>query len=155
MAEQGYFSVIDNEEMRQQAFGKINSHLVNAGILPPAPELIAEAPEVVTSIVEKILPTVRQYDLTWKEGGNCKGVDPDLFYPEKGESTVLGKAICRGCVVRAKCLDFALETSVKTGIWGGLSEYERRKLRSLRATARGASKTVTSANVDNADVGDY
>ena len=44
----------------------------------------------------------------WQEQANCLGVDPDLFFPERGASTKEAKAVCRGCEVRAECLEYAL-----------------------------------------------
>lgn len=84
--------------------------------------------------------------LAWKQHGNCLGVDPDLFFPERGASTREAKAVCAGCMVRAQCLEYALDNGEKFGIWGGLSERERRRLRRQRAIARRLSVVeVTSA----------
>ncbi len=69
----------------------------------------------------------------WQDQANCLGVDPDLFFPERGASTREAKEVCRGCVVRNDCLEYALENGEKFGIWGGLSERERRRLRRQRA----------------------
>lgn len=68
-------------------------------------------------------------DRQWQDQANCLGVDPDLFFPERGASTREAKEVCRGCVVKQDCLEFALANGEKFGIWGGLSERERRKLR--------------------------
>ena len=67
------------------------------------------------------------------------GVDPDLFFPERGASTREAKEVCRGCVVREDCLEYALANGEKFGIWGGLSERERRRLRRQRAMQRRAA----------------
>src|SRR3954454_5744361 len=75
-------------------------------------------------------------DRTWQGQANCLGVDPDLFFPERGASTREAKSVCRGCVVREECLEYALVTGEKFGIWGGLSERERRRIRRQRAGAR-------------------
>ena len=75
-------------------------------------------------------------DLTWQEYANCLGVDPDLFFPERGASTREAKEVCRGCVVRDECLEYALTNGEKFGIWGGMSERERRRIRRQRAIAR-------------------
>lgn len=64
----------------------------------------------------------------WMADGLCAETDPEAFYPEKGGSTREGKAVCAGCPVRAECLEYALENRERHGIWGGLSERERRKL---------------------------
>src|SRR3546814_17477999 len=47
-------------------------------------------------------------DRSWQDYANCLGVDPDLFFPERGASTREAKEVCRGCVVREDCLEFAL-----------------------------------------------
>ncbi|MFI5041458.1 MAG: WhiB family transcriptional regulator [Acidimicrobiales bacterium] len=72
----------------------------------------------------------------WKARANCMGVDPDLFFPERGMSTREAKEVCRGCVVREDCLEYALANGEKFGIWGGLSERERRRIRRARALVR-------------------
>ena len=72
----------------------------------------------------------------WQERANCLGVDPDLFFPERGASTREAKAVCRGCEVRVECLEYALAHGEKFGIWGGLSERERRRVRRQRALER-------------------
>jgi WhiB family transcriptional regulator, redox-sensing transcriptional regulator len=74
-------------------------------------------------------------DRSWQDEANCLGVDPDLFFPERGASTREAKEVCRGCVVRLDCLEYALTNGEKFGIWGGLSERERRRLRRQRALA--------------------
>ena len=78
----------------------------------------------------------------WQSRANCMGVDPDLFFPERGASTREAKEVCRGCVVQDDCLEYALENGEKFGIWGGLSERERRRIRRSRAVA---SRTVSTA----------
>lgn len=75
-------------------------------------------------------------DQSWKMRANCMGVDPDLFFPERGASTRDAKEVCMGCVVREECLEYALNNGEKFGIWGGMSERERRRLRRARALAR-------------------
>jgi WhiB family redox-sensing transcriptional regulator len=78
----------------------------------------------------------------WQERANCLGVDPDLFFPERGASTREAKAVCGSCEVRAECLEYALDHAEKFGIWGGLSERERRRLRRQRALARRNAATA-------------
>lgn len=77
----------------------------------------------------------RELEENWQDDANCLGVDPDLFFPERGASTREAKEVCRGCVVRVQCLEFALQNGEKFGIWGGLSERERRRIRRQRAQA--------------------
>jgi WhiB family redox-sensing transcriptional regulator len=72
-------------------------------------------------------------DQSWQARANCAGVDPELFFPQRGASTREAKAVCGGCVVREDCLEYALANGEKFGIWGGLSERERRRVRRRRA----------------------
>jgi WhiB family redox-sensing transcriptional regulator len=65
---------------------------------------------------------------SWMLHGACRD-DPDLFYPDRGGDIRKAKRICRGCPVRQPCLDYALERGERFGVWGGLSERERRRLR--------------------------
>ena len=65
----------------------------------------------------------------WQERALCAQTDPEAFFPEKGGSTREAKRICSGCEVRAECLEYALANDERFGIWGGLSERERRRLR--------------------------
>jgi WhiB family transcriptional regulator, redox-sensing transcriptional regulator len=65
----------------------------------------------------------------WQERALCAQTDPEAFFPEKGGSTREAKRICLGCDVRAECLEYALAHDERFGIWGGLSERERRKLK--------------------------
>lgn len=71
----------------------------------------------------------------WQNHANCLGVNPDLFYPERGESTREAKAVCKACDVRPDCLEYALKGGEKFGIWGGTSERERRRIRRERKKA--------------------
>lgn len=87
--------------------------------------------------MERMLRTlIDPAELVWQERANCMGVDPDLFFPERGASTREAKEVCRGCVVQFDCLEYALANGEKFGIWGGMSERERRRIRRARALAR-------------------
>ncbi len=65
----------------------------------------------------------------WQERALCAQTDPEAFFPEKGGSTREAKRICSGCEVRSECLEYALDKDERFGIWGGMSERERRRLR--------------------------
>jgi len=65
----------------------------------------------------------------WQEKALCAQTDPEAFFPEKGGSTREAKRVCSSCEVRAECLEYALENDERFGIWGGLSERERRRMR--------------------------
>ncbi|MDR2999118.1 WhiB family transcriptional regulator [Microbacterium sp. NPDC057659] len=80
------------------------------------------------------VPGVRQPEeddnaLAWQADALCAQVDPEAFFPEKGGSTRDAKRICSSCDVRGECLEYALNNDERFGIWGGLSERERRKLK--------------------------
>jgi WhiB family redox-sensing transcriptional regulator len=68
-------------------------------------------------------------DDLWQEKALCAQTDPEAFFPEKGGSTREAKRICQGCEVRDACLEYALSNDERFGIWGGLSERERRRLK--------------------------
>ena len=61
----------------------------------------------------------------------CAQTDPESFFPEKGGSTREAKKVCSGCLVRAECLEYALADDERFGIWGGMSERERRRLKRM------------------------
>jgi hypothetical protein len=64
----------------------------------------------------------------WRGRALCAQVDPDIFFPDKGESPAAAKRVCASCEVRAECLQDALDRGERFGVWGGLSERERRVL---------------------------
>ena len=68
-------------------------------------------------------------ELAWQERALCAQTDPEAFFPEKGGSTREAKRVCLSCEVRVECLDYALAHDERFGIWGGLSERERRRLK--------------------------
>ncbi|MDR2620836.1 MAG: WhiB family transcriptional regulator [Propionibacteriaceae bacterium] len=67
--------------------------------------------------------------LAWQESALCAQTDPEAFFPEKGGSTREAKRVCAQCDVREQCLEYALLNDERFGIWGGLSERERRGVR--------------------------
>ena len=84
-------------------------------------------------------------DTDWKDYSNCLGVDPDLFFPARGASTREAKEVCRSCVVQNDCLEYALQNGEKFGIWGGMSERARRRIRRQRALERQAAARAVEA----------
>jgi WhiB family redox-sensing transcriptional regulator len=88
---------------------------------------------VFTDLLE--LLQAHDHDMAWQDFANCRGANPDLFFPERGASTRTAKQICRECTVRDECLEFAIVSSEKFGIWGAMSERERRKIRKERQIA--------------------
>ena len=65
----------------------------------------------------------------WRELGRCKDEDPDIFYPEDDEDPGdEAKAICAMCIVRETCLESAIATREKLGVWGGCTARDRRRI---------------------------
>jgi WhiB family redox-sensing transcriptional regulator len=86
---------------------------------------------------------------TWRDVALCRDTDPDLFFPvgTTGQALVSidhAKRVCAECNVTQDCLDFALDTNQDSGIWGGLSEEERRAIRRQRAAALRAARAAAS-----------
>jgi WhiB family redox-sensing transcriptional regulator len=79
---------------------------------------------------------VELIDLAWQDEANCMGANADLFFPERGASTRKAKQICAECEVQVECLEYAIANGEKFGIWGGLSERERRRIRKERSLSR-------------------
>lgn len=75
--------------------------------------------------------------MSWTNDAACKGVDPNLFFPTRGSNSLNGvakaaiKQYCNECPVRLQCLDYALVNN-EPGIWGGTSQFQRRRMKSLR-----------------------
>jgi WhiB family redox-sensing transcriptional regulator len=68
----------------------------------------------------------------WRMAALCAETDPDVFYSDRGEGggkTRVARSICRRCMVRRACLDYALRHDERFGVWGGLSPVERGRLR--------------------------
>ncbi|MGH8901475.1 MAG: WhiB family transcriptional regulator [Egibacteraceae bacterium] len=79
--------------------------------------------------------------MSWRSKAACLGEDTELFFPAGTtgralDQTEQAKATCRRCDVSAACLDWALKTGQDDGIWGGLSEEQRRTLRRTRQRRR-------------------
>ena len=68
----------------------------------------------------------------WMQNANCKDEDPNMFLSSKPEVIATVKKICARCVVKEECLTYALKNAIEDGVWGGLSEKERRALRQRR-----------------------
>lgn len=81
--------------------------------------------------------------MTWRDRATCLSVDPELFFPIGNTGPALlqveeAKAVCRGCEVIETCLSWAIESGQDAGVWGGLSEDERRALKRRNARSRRA-----------------
>lgn len=67
--------------------------------------------------------------LEWQLRALCREVDATLFFPAPCEQATAAKRVCQLCEVRTECLDYAITNDERVGVWGGMSERERRKLR--------------------------
>lgn len=76
-----------------------------------------------------LVPLSEVEALAWQGQALCAQTDPEAFFPEKGGSTREAKKVCLSCEVRVECLEYALAQDERFGIWGGLSERERRRLK--------------------------
>ena len=94
----------------------------------PFPSELAQ-PVEFAPVVSLFGDDLEETALGWQERALCAQTDPEAFFPEKGGSTREAKKVCVGCDVRSECLEYALEHDERFGIWGGLSERERRKLK--------------------------
>jgi WhiB family redox-sensing transcriptional regulator len=83
----------------------------------------------VAIAVVRALDVQPEAELSWQERALCAQTDPEAFFPDKGGSTREPKRICLSCEVRVQCLEYALENDERFGIWGGLSERERRRVK--------------------------
>jgi WhiB family transcriptional regulator, redox-sensing transcriptional regulator len=85
----------------------------------------------------------------WRDGAACRDADPEIFFPEGTAGPVLleidrARALCAECPVRARCLDWALRHGAVFGIWGGLTEDERRAVRRRALPLRPAQQAGTA-----------
>src|SRR5690606_28113163 len=88
-------------------------------------------------------PHTEELPMDWRDKSACLTVDPELFFPVGNTGPAVdqiekAKAVCATCTVTEVCLQYALETNQDSGVWGGLSEDERRALKRRAARARRA-----------------
>ena len=95
----------------------------------------------------RTLPVPARFAARWRELAACRGIDLEVFFPERGESAEPARQVCAACPVRRPCLDYAIINRITHGIWGGLTERERRALRSgwVRAARRERDRAVLAA----------
>ena len=67
-------------------------------------------------------------DIEWSKLGACRGLDAGIFYPDEDDDAEVAKAVCDACGVRVACLEYALSSREKAGVWGGATERERRRI---------------------------
>jgi WhiB family transcriptional regulator, redox-sensing transcriptional regulator len=91
-----------------------------------------------------------EYAANWRASGACLSADPDLFFPIAtaglaGRQITEARRICDGCQVRQQCLDFAMRTGERHGIWGGTTPEERTAARRQRFRRRAAGPSWQQA----------
>ena len=91
--------------------------------------------------------TLGSADYEWRDGAICRDTDPELFFPVGTTGNALvqidrAKEVCGECTVAQACLDFALDTNQDSGIWGGLTEEERRVIRRRRVARQPRRLTI-------------
>ncbi|MFP3578616.1 MULTISPECIES: WhiB family transcriptional regulator [unclassified Arthrobacter] len=129
------------QSLEDQATALLAEHEALIGDLPAGPDDDVDDPpmevrrptETPSQAVWIGLPGQGDFDdegeLGWQTDALCAQTDPEAFFPEKGGSTRDAKKVCGACNVRSQCLEYALTNDERFGIWGGLSERERRRLR--------------------------
>jgi WhiB family transcriptional regulator, redox-sensing transcriptional regulator len=95
----------------------------------------------------RTLPAPARFAARWRELAACRGTDLDVFFPERGESAGPARQVCAACPVREPCLDYAISNRISHGIWGGLTERERRALQSrwVRTSRRDRDRAILAA----------
>jgi WhiB family redox-sensing transcriptional regulator len=95
----------------------------------------------------RTLAAPARFAARWRELAACRGADLNLFFPERGESAGPARRVCAACPVREPCLDYAITNRISHGIWGGLTERERRALRSrwVRTSRRDRDRAILAA----------
>jgi WhiB family redox-sensing transcriptional regulator len=93
-------------------------------------------------VTRRYLPEIsdvfKEREASWRVNAACKGAT-DVFFPERGGDHRRAQMVCASCPVSAECLEFALNTGQKEGVWAGLGVRQLRRLRRERAMLRVAS----------------
>jgi WhiB family transcriptional regulator, redox-sensing transcriptional regulator len=82
---------------------------------------------------------------TWREEAACKGLDTGIFFPSSDAEAGAAKLVCAGCPVREACLEWAIASRQEDGVWGGMTDTERRRLRRRRRDAARRAAAAASA----------
>jgi WhiB family redox-sensing transcriptional regulator len=96
----------------------------------------------------RTLAVPARFAARWRELAACRGTDLELFFPGRGESAGPARQVCAACPVRQACLDYAITNRIAYGVWGGLTERERRPLRSawVRSSRQDRDRAVLGAD---------
>ena len=74
------------------------------------------------------LHNLNEAESKWWDLGACRGLDASIFYPDDEAEALSAKAVCSECAVQQTCLDHALTFREKSGVWGGATERDRRRI---------------------------
>lgn len=92
-------------------------------------------PSTIRHIDRRTVDTTRPDTSAWADQAACRGTDPDVFFPERGDRgqrpAAEARRLCASCPVRVECLDYAIQAKERWGIWGGLTATELRRARKL------------------------
>jgi WhiB family redox-sensing transcriptional regulator len=94
------------------------------------------------------LPAPARFAARWRQQAACHGTDLNLFYLERGQTAEPARQVCARCPVRQPCLEYVLSNRITSGIWGGLTERERRPLQSewVQAERRDRDRAILTAD---------
>ena len=85
------------------------------------------------------------FDDDWRAAAACRDMDTAIFFPETDEDAGPAKAVCASCPVAEACLDFAMKNRQEEGVWGGMTQTERRRQRRrLQEAARAARRQLVA-----------
>jgi WhiB family redox-sensing transcriptional regulator len=121
----------------------VRQHVYASGLLASKKaqqEALRESRAADDDDVIDLSALVPRGDLSWQDRSLCAQTDPEEFFPEKGGTTRHAKAICAVCPVQAECLDYAIANDERFGIFGGLSERERREVKKALEVESGAEQ---------------
>jgi WhiB family redox-sensing transcriptional regulator len=96
-----------------------------------------------------VAPTDGQWVSDWTSLGRCAGTDPDALFVQ-GKAQRAAKTVCKGCPVVAECLADALDNRTEFGVWGGMTERERRALLRRRPDVRSWTELLAHAKIGTA-----
>ena len=117
----------------------IPDKILKKGLVKATPvTLDSRGPTVIYRQRAKLrrISVVSVKEIVWRELGACRGLEATMFYPDDDDLALEAKSVCAGCDVRIACLEHALQAREKSGIWGGATERERRRMiRQRRRTA--------------------
>ena len=102
------------------------------------------------SIAPEVTAPDGQWVVDWAPLGRCAGSDPDALFVQ-GKAQRAAKVVCKGCPVVAECLADALDNRTEFGVWGGMTERERRALLRRRPDVRSWTALLSAAKLQSAE----